>query len=359
MRDLFLRRFSMVRLIIFVSIFFIAASEGQSLGCQEEGNPTQQKAILFDRPDPESVPTKIYIGLYLLDLISIDDVNQSFTADLFAMVRWNDPRLAIKDPSETQILRNFDLEEIWHPLTYIINQRRISKQLDDIFRVDPAGNVQYIQRFLGDFSSPLDFKDFPFDKQRLTLHLVAAGLKESEVRMVPLKRAGQSLSGISAEFSMPDFKVTDWRAETRPYLPGGKPPGTSGFILEMDIERLPNYYIWKVILPLCLIVMMSWIPRWLDPAEGGTSIGISTTAFLTLVAYLFAIVVLLPKVAYLTRLDRFILISTVLVFASLVQTVATTYLVKSGRTVLANQINWSSRFIYPILLMLVLAASFA
>ena len=157
---------------------------------------------------------------------------------------------------------------------------------------------------------------------------------------------------------MPDFKVTEWRAEPRPYLPGGKPPGASGFILEIDIERLPDYYIWKTILPLCLIIMMSWVPRWLDPAEGGTSIGISTTAFLTLVAYLFAILVLLPKVAYLTRMDRFILISTILVFVGLVQTVATTYLARSGRIVLANQVNWVSRFIYPILLFLVLAVSF-
>jgi hypothetical protein len=105
--------------------------------------------------------------------------------------------------------------------------------------------------------------------------------------------------------------------------------------------------------------MMSWIPRWLDPEDGGTSIGISTTAFLTLVAYLFAILVLLPKVAYLTRMDRFILISTIMVFAALVQTVVMTYLARQGRGALALQINWVSRFVYPILLMFVLAFSFA
>jgi hypothetical protein len=45
----------------------------------------------------------------------------------------------------------------------------------------------------------------------------------------------------------------------------------------------------KVILPLCLIVLMSWAPRWIDPGQIGTNVGISTAAFLTLVAYLFAI----------------------------------------------------------------------
>ena len=149
-----------------------------------------------------------------------------------------------------------------------------------------------------------------------------------------------------------------WEAEPVPYAPMKEGKSSPGFRMQLEVRRHVTYYINKVILPLCLIVIMSWMPRWIDLKQLGTNIGISTTAFLTLVAYLFAILVLLPKVAYLTRMDRFILISTILVFVGLVQTVATTYLARSGRIVLANQVNWVSRFIYPILLFLVLAVSF-
>ena len=45
-------------------------------------------------------------------------------------------------------------------------------------------------------------------------------------------------------------------------------------------------------------------PRWIDPEEAGTNVGVSTSTFLTLVAYLFAITVRLPKVSYVTRMDR-------------------------------------------------------
>jgi hypothetical protein len=306
------------------------------------------------RPSVWGEPTEVRVGIYVIDVDGVDSANQRFSASVYLQARWNIPLLRHEGPAP--LIRR--ATSVWTPRLVLVNGQQAWSAFPPYVEISPDGEVAYRQKIWGWFSQPLGLRDFPFDKQRLTFHLVAAGLQEKEVKMVPLKRAGQSLSGIAEKFSMPDFNVTDWRAEARPYLPGGQPPGISGFILEMDIERLPNYYIWKVILPLCLIVMMSWIPRWLDPAEGGTSIGISTTAFLTLVAYLFAIVVLLPKVAYLTRLDRFILISTVLVFASLVQTVATTYLVKTGRNALANQINWFSRFIYPILLMLVLAASF-
>lgn len=303
------------------------------------------------RPSTWGEPTEVRVGIYVIDVDGVDSANQRFSASIYLQARWNIPLLRHEGPAP--LVRR--TTSVWTPRLVLVNEQQSWSAFPPYVEISPDGEVSYRQKMWGWFSQPLKLQDFPFDQQKLSLHLVAAGLRENEVKMVPLEKR----SGIAAEFSMPDFKVTDWRAEVRPYLPGGKPPGTAGFILEMDIERLPAYYIWKIILPLCLIIMMSWVPRWLDPAEGGTSIGISTTAFLTLVAYLFAIIVLLPKVAYLTRMDRFILISTVLVFAALVQTVVTTYLTRVGQIVLGNQINWVSRFIYPILLLMVLAVSFA
>ena len=302
------------------------------------------------RPSAWGEPTEVRVGIYVIDVDGVDSANQRFSASLYFEARWKIPLLRHEGPAP--LIRR--TTSVWTPRLVFVNEQQSWSAFPHYVEISPDGEVIYRQKIWGWFSQPLKLNDFPFDKQKLTLHLVAAGLKVTEVKMVPLEKR----SGIATEFSMPDFKVAAWRAEPRPYLPGGQPPGASGFILEMDIERLPDYYIWKVILPLCLIIMMSWVPRWLDPTEGGTSIGISTTAFLTLVAYLFAILVLLPKVAYLTRMDRFILISTILVFVGLVQTVATTYLARSGRIVLANQVNWVSRFVYPILLLFVLAASF-
>lgn len=84
--------------------------------------------------------------------------------------------------------------------------------------------------------------------------------------------------------------------------------------MEVKVVRQPDFYTWKIIVPLCLIVAMSWVPRWMDPKEIGTNLAISTTSFLTLVAYLFATTSLLPKVVYFTRIDGFILLSTFMVW---------------------------------------------
>lgn len=128
--------------------------------------------------------------------------------------------------------------------------------------------------------------------------------------------------------------------------------------MNINVRRQPTYYILKVIIPLCLIVIMSWLPRWIDPEQVGTNIGVSTSAFLTLVAYLFAITVLLPRVSYITRMDRFILLSTLTVFAGLIQTVFNTVLIRRKNGQRAERIDWWSRLVYPLLLVLVLASSF-
>jgi hypothetical protein len=345
---------SIVGFIVFVSIFLGLTGQAYSADYQEEVNLSQNKALLFDRPDPEGVPTKIYIGLYLLDLISIDDVNQSFTADFFAVVRWNDPRLAIKDPSESPILRHFDLEEIWHPMTYIINQRRISRQLDDIFRVDPAGNVQYIQRFLGDFSSPLDFKDFPFDKQRLALQVVSFRYGPEEVEFV----LDQKRTGRRGQLSLVGWFIGQGQSEvTTEYLQvQDRHLARVDFVL--DVKRQRPFYIIKALIPLILIIFMAWSVFFIDPSVIGPQIGIPTSSVFALILFNHRMSSLLPRVSYLTRIDRFILFSIILVFITLGESVITATLAQKEKKELALKIDRWARYLYLLLFAAVLIYSF-
>jgi hypothetical protein len=224
--------------------------------------------------------------------------------------------------------------------------------------ISPNGEILYRQKVWGRFSQPLDLRDFPFDSQTLTVHIVAADLAESEVKMIPLDRGHGNESGIGQHFSLPDFEVLSSRAGAMPYVPVEGAPGTVGYAIQIEVHRYISYYLWKIIVPLCLTVIMSWLPRWTDSEQMGINIGVSTTAFLTLVAYLFAINVLLPRVPYLTRIDRFILLSTLMVFGSMLQTVAGTVLINRKKKALDEQINRWSRVVYPAILVLVLFISF-
>jgi hypothetical protein len=248
--------------------------------------------------------------------------------------------------------------EIWTPRLVIINQQMAWASFPGSVDIFPSGEVVLRQKVWGRFSQPLNLRDFPLDTQTISIHIAAAGLSEEEVKLVPLED-GSDKSGIASSFSIPDFEVLSWEAGTAPYVPTEGDEGIAGFEMRIDVRRRVPYFVTKVIVPLCLIVIMSWVPRWIDPEQVGTNIGISTTSFLTLVAYLFAINVLLPPVSYITRLDRFILLSTLMVFASLMQTVVTATLTRRQKVDVVERLDRWSRVIYPLILVVVLALSFA
>ena len=127
-------------------------------------------------------------------------------------------------------------------------------------------------------------------------------------------------------------------------------PATSplaGFAFSFEAERKAGYIIIKVIIPLNLIVYMSRVDFWIDPIESRTQVSEDLTTMLTLIAYRFAIDTDLPKISYLTRMDFFILLSTVLVYASLIEVVVTSSFAKDGKISRARTLDLWMRWVFP------------
>jgi hypothetical protein len=75
---------------------------------------------------------------------------------------------------------------------------------------------------------------------------------------------------------------------------------------------------------------------------------VSVTSVLTLIAYHIALTGKLPDISYLTRMDLFLFGSTLLVFLSLIEVVATSRLAKSGRLELARRFDIVCRVAFPL-----------
>jgi hypothetical protein len=80
---------------------------------------------------------------------------------------------------------------------------------------------------------------------------------------------------------------------------------------------------------------------------------------LTLIAYRFAVDSQLPLLPYMTRLDVFILTSTLLVFFSLIEVVATIILDNTQKKKRAQRIDFYCRFIFPAVFGIASIAIFA
>jgi hypothetical protein len=88
-------------------------------------------------PSNGTHPVRVNISIFMLDLDGIDNVKQTFQANLFYMASWNDPRLAHSGTEEV----TRPLYEVWNPRLQILNQQRIVKTFPDVVKIDPQGNV--------------------------------------------------------------------------------------------------------------------------------------------------------------------------------------------------------------------------
>jgi cadmium resistance protein CadD (predicted permease) len=120
-----------------------------------------------------------------------------------------------------------------------------------------------------------------------------------------------------------------------------------------------QHYILKVILPFVLIVMMSWSVFWTEPTNSNTQFSIAVTSMLTLIAYRFAVDTQLPRLPYMTRLDVFFLISTLLVFFSLIEVLVTTIMDNNQQIARAKKLDRYCRVIVPVIFLIASIAIFA
>ncbi|NQT33299.1 MAG: hypothetical protein HQ594_06485 [Candidatus Omnitrophica bacterium] len=300
------------------------------------------RALAFDisRPSEGDKPTEVRMAVYLVDVDAIDTVNQSFEANVFYMCQWKDPRLAHDGKEEI----GKSLNEVWNPRIQLLNQQRVWATFPEMVEISPDGTVTYRQRVWGHFSQPLNLRDFPFDEQTFNVNFIATGYSPDEVKLI---QDPTFESGIAERFSVADWSVLNWKARPHVFQLPNLQEKRELFTILFEAKRQSGYFVVKVIVPLIFIVAMSWVVFWIDPKESGTQINVAITAMLTLIAYRFMVGMDLPKFSYLTRLDYFILFSTILVFASLLEVVITSALAKNNMLEQARAIDRWARWIFP------------
>ena len=299
----------------------------------------------IDRPNADSgEPTPIKLAIFVLDFDGIDSQSQTFEANVFVHASWSDPRLVL---DQNHPMRR-PAAEVWSPPIQILNQQRVQKTLPDEVKIDPDRTVTAIQRYWGRYSQPLNLRRFPFDSQTITIQVLAA--TGDMGRSVSYEQSDVVPSGHARVLSIADWDVSSWEAGPRLIDFAEGIPHLGIFEFSMVGERRTGYYIIKVPIPLILIICMSWIVFWIDPKEAGTQISVSITSMLTLIAYRFSVDSSLPKVSYLTSLDMFIMLSTIILFLALIQVLLKAHISKKDdRYIIAKRMDLVCRGLFPLL----------
>ena len=302
------------------------------------------------RPNEGGGPEVITVGLGILDIVEIDDREQVFTADIFVEVRWQDTRLSVSGYEEHD-LRTVAIDDIWNPRLTVVNNRGLTMLLPEVATVDRQGNVIVRQRLAGPLAVPLDLRRFPFDSQQLPVEVVSYQYSQEDIVFSADSEMVANLDQLSGE----GWTYTASEPESFVYRLKDDGRGASGIRFVVLAERNATYFALILALPMTLILFLAWMVHWLPvdviPARMGTA---SATVF-SLIAFGVSFRLTLPKIAYLTGADYFLLYATLLVLVSLAITVVCIRQVSREKNDAAERLARQARIAFPLMYVLIIA----
>ena len=166
----------------------------------------------------------------------------------------------------------------------------------------------------GEYNFKTDFKlhSFPFDRQKIKIFAYQSRYNLGEYQASVSDWTKRRLSSFAnKENAIQGWNIVNHSANYKVYKDPNSQFYNDGVELVLTIERKSSYYIFKVILPIVLILMVCWSAVWIDPKEIESRLTITIVCLLSLIAYNFVIDSDMPKLEYLTIMDYIILISYV------------------------------------------------
>ncbi|MCE9573287.1 MAG: hypothetical protein K8W52_09030 [Deltaproteobacteria bacterium] len=228
--------------------------------------------VLTDLPTGRGLPLIVRVSAAIVELRAIDDRAGTFTATLDLRVRWADPRLADPDASGPPVLlRDADadarLATIWSPQLGFRNQLADPSRSRALLRITATGECELRARLTGQFATPLDLGQFPFDRQGLRLQVVS---KRERTTLVVLDVDQDDLG-----FAQQSTRATldGWEpvrigiAHTTE--PGWYGEAQDGVDVTLDVARRPGAGVLAIFIPLFAVLMIPLLALWLMRMEDG------------------------------------------------------------------------------------------
>ncbi|CAG2117254.1 unnamed protein product, partial [Medioppia subpectinata] len=90
-------------------------------------------------------------------------------------------------------------------------------------------------------------------------------------------------------------------------------------ICELRLARSMGYYMNQIYIPAFLIVVISWMPFWLDREDTHARVGLGVTTVLTMTTLFTSTNESLPKISYIKAIDVYLFTCFLMVFGSLIE----------------------------------------
>jgi PAS domain-containing protein len=299
-------------------------------------------------PNPDGA-TRVGLAIFVTQLHSLDPVRGEFEFRGHVRSTWCDPRLAFDAAKEGPAERVYmaadadrELARIWSPAGFAVNRAGAIEISERVLRVAPDGSVHNDLELAVALDTRFDLRAFPFDSQTLRLVVESARWPSPDLVLI----VDEATTGFAADFAMQEWRIERVSSRVEEVAGVRHPSPFSRFNFEIEVQRRAGFYLWKVMLPILIIVAISWSVFWMTGESLASRSRITATGVLTVVAYQFVIAEDLPRIAYLTVLDKLMLVS----FSMLAVIVIQSMLVARFRDddfATARRIDRTSRWLFP------------
>jgi len=303
-------------------------------------------AVCFSRsraktltPVPHAQRT-IDVACAWLNISAIDSVNQTFGADISIRLIWEEKlsdELVQAFPKQLAALHggpaSADLkvfcEQVWDPQFQFPNCQDIDgfEQWLRLERHETHAKCVWAVRFhCNVFTCQFDLRQFPFDQQQLFLR-ISSGWDETKVKFVMAKH--DACRSSFDDYNLPDYFLTGNRIvdvhsthpRDAPFLcrtdksSSNSASRYNSIFLIQNVSRQPGYYILNLYVPAFLIASSGLISFVFNVEDFPDRSNVLMTLLLTVVAFRQVITQNLPRLPYLTYMDRYALVSLFLLVA--------------------------------------------
>jgi hypothetical protein len=265
------------------------------------------------------LPIPVKVGLRLQQISNVDQLGENFSMVATMRMEWSDPALAY-DPADCncqyKIYQDTNFNDFlkasnnrWPSFTFF-NQQGNRWTQNRLVSVQPDGKATYLERFWSTFQAPdFDFRQFPFDEQTFYLRMDNI-YPETYFTFTN----DDQFTGIGEQLGEEEWYILNGFTETSTETMSSSLP-VSRISFGIVVTRHLDYYIFRIFVPVVLIILVSWFTFFLK--NYSKRVDVASANVLLFIAYNFTIANDLPRLGYLTFLDT-VLISAFVISVGVV-----------------------------------------
>ncbi|XP_077990579.1 uncharacterized protein LOC144444902 [Glandiceps talaboti] len=269
------------------------------------------------RPNNHGKPVTIHIGLDIVSFQSVSETDMDWSVMVYLRQTWNDPRLTHNSSRPLTVIGQMT-DNFWVPDIFFMNAKtetvHASPTRNTKILIQTNGDINYKTRMSITSSCPMDLRTFPFDRQECKDYLLSYSYTVDDLLV---RWTNKNPLKIYQTISLPQYNLSHWKREEGYELIEGN---FSYVEVSFVLERQLGFYLLQVYIPSSALVIIAWLTLWIDASTSTPArVSLGITTILALVTQSSWLRSEIPKVAYVTALDVWMVTCQIVVFLILLQ----------------------------------------